>query len=146
MLPCGPRASLPRAPARPRLGLHRGGRGHHLPRPAEAAAFQDGDDFTFRVILEECISACARLVKTSCEVQVEGTTIYLEARGSYLKPGPAAPCVTLCAELKAECVVPDLAPGTYEIRAGANSMKLALPATGPIKLDSGCGYFEADGS
>jgi hypothetical protein len=115
------------------------GEGHICVDPAAAASFEEGDELTVHVVLESCISACARRVRTSCEVSVDGDTIHLDARGSYIKPSPLGACVALCADLTAECVVPDLPPGTYEIHAGDNMITLVLPATGPIRLASECG-------
>jgi hypothetical protein len=108
--------------------------------PGVVAEFAAGDAITFEVVFQECISACARDVETACDVRVEGDTIWLDASGSY-KESARRTCVALCAELSAECEVPDLAPGTYTVRSGDHELVVTLPSAEAPELASTCQFF-----
>lgn len=107
--------------------------------PSVVAEFEAGDDLTFEVILDSCIDACARGVESSCDVRVEGDVIHLDATGSY-REGGSRVCVAVCGVLSAQCVVPDLSPGTYTVRSGEFELSLTLPAAEPPALPDSCGY------
>lgn len=108
--------------------------------PGVVAEFAAGDAITFEVVFDDCISACARRVKTSCDVQVDGDDIFLDASGSFLPPGPGA-CVALCAVLSARCEVNDLSPGTYTVHHGDQQLVVTLPSSEAPDQPVECGFF-----
>lgn len=99
--------------------------------------FAPGDPLEVRVVLDDCISACAREVHADCSAEVRGETITLDVYGSWREPGSGA-CIDLCAALTATCVIENLPPGTYELRSGGHALKLSLPSEEAPALDPAC--------
>lgn len=103
----------------------------------ELVAFRAGDVLEIRIVFDDCISACAEEVSATCDVEVEGATITLDARGSWREPGAGA-CVALCATLTATCMVDGLSAGTYEVRSRDRAVTITLPSAAPPDFDPAC--------
>lgn len=73
-------------------------------------------------------SSCDELVEASCTAMLEGTTITVEASATVrTKTGRNVACTADCNSATASCDTPPLAPGTYTLVYGDDSVELTVP-------------------
>lgn len=113
-------------------------------------SFEDEGELCFRstpagqvevkVRFPTCLSSsCSREPETSCSISVEGRQLTVSSRGSVECEGGT--CTDDCGELAARCVSEPLADGAYQLRHGAASAEVTLPAEGELSdgaVDWGC--------
>ncbi len=79
----------------------------------------------FRLCLS---SSCDELVEASCTTTLEGNTLTVEASATVRsKSGPNVSCTLDCGSVTTSCETPPLAPGTYTLVYGEESVELGVP-------------------
>ena len=83
-----------------------------------------------QVIAPDCPGdpSCSREVEATCNAEVVGSEIVVTSEHRWEKKtkGPGE-CVSICAELYADCDPLDVAPGTYVLRHGEHTEMVTLP-------------------
>ena len=88
-----------------------------------------------KVRFDTCLSSsCSREIETSCSISVAGGQIDVSSRGSVEHKGGT--CTDDCGELAARCLSEPLAAGVYQLRHGAASGEVTLPAEGELSAGS----------
>ncbi len=90
------------------------------------AAHEANADLSLTVIIDECISACAKDTEATCDARLQGDEIIVHSEGQWSDSKGA--CIAVCGSLEAECVVEDLPPGEYTVRHGDEAWSLVLPS------------------
>lgn len=83
-----------------------------------------------QTVLTDCIPGCFRTKNASCTVDVMGSVLTLTARGTT-DIDLDGPCPELCIPLVAQCLVPDVRAGSYELVYGERSTTVAVPVSDP---------------
>jgi hypothetical protein len=93
------------------------------------------DQLEVKVRFDTCLSSsCSREIETSCSISVAGGQISVSSRGSVERKGGT--CTDDCGELAARCLSEPLAAGVYQLRHGAASSEVTLPAEGALSAGS----------
>jgi hypothetical protein len=71
---------------------------------------------------------------------VDGDICVDPAVAAAFSPGEDLTCVAVCGQLVAQCVLPELAAGTYELHSGGHVLTLTLPAAEPPVQADACGF------
>jgi hypothetical protein len=90
--------------------------------------FEEDTAVEIQVTLEECASACIEDVEASCEVDLDGDTLTVTARGSYVAPSGGGNCVDACEVVRATCTTDPLAAGTYTVEYVGESVSFDVPS------------------
>jgi hypothetical protein len=113
--------------------------------PWHTISFHDDGDLCFEqqgptvlvaVTARECLSSsCSRAVGGECSATIDGTTITISSDISWeQKDGPLAACTEDCGDATVDCVVGDLADGTYDVVHGDDETTLVVPVEGVCPL------------
>jgi hypothetical protein len=89
-----------------------------------------GEAASAAVVLEGCASGCAQEVEASCVASVSGSTVVVQARGSYRLPPGSPTCPAGCVEVRAACEGPILGAGTFTLVYG-EAVPFLVPSVGP---------------
>ncbi len=79
---------------------------------------EPGDTVIVTAIFDECISACARNVETSCEVETAAGGVRVSTSASFEHPPPDTTCTMQCVVLHADCGEVTLDDGELLIHHG----------------------------
>ncbi len=73
-------------------------------------------------------SSCEEVVEASCTTTLEGNTLTVEASATVRsKTGRNVACTLDCVSVTAGCETPPLAPGSYTLVYGEESVELIVP-------------------
>src|SRR5687767_10300937 len=89
-----------------------------MPEDLPITTYKKDTAFTMTVVLDSCKDICATYETPTCEVEVDGTTIYLQVEVTYERDGTA--CAEVCTgQVLAHCDVGALAAGMYTVESGS---------------------------
>ena len=90
------------------------------------------------VVLDECASYCDR-VEASCEASVVNGALELHAQGTARTPAsPGEDCPTACQPVAAQCELPSVTPGSYELHYKGEVIPVQLPPERPTGSPESC--------
>lgn len=87
-----------------------------------------GEPFEITVLFADCLSGCAEVRDTSCEIEVDGDEIALTSEGSYVdRTSEEGGCPDVCVVASATCDVPGLDEGSYTLEHGDMTYAFDVP-------------------
>jgi hypothetical protein len=95
--------------------------------PTGAVAFAADRPAQITVMAPTCLSSsCSHDIQAACMATLAGNVIQVSSTASYVEQGNV--CTTDCGALVARCATPPLPAGTYQVRLGAQTLILTVPA------------------
>jgi len=95
--------------------------------PQQALSFRADSPVQVRVQAPTCLSgSCSHNLMATCTAALKGNVIEVTSAASYVEEGNT--CTLDCKALVASCTTPPLPAGTYQVRHGADTITVTVPA------------------
>jgi hypothetical protein len=89
-----------------------------MPEDLPITTYKKDTAFTMTVVLDSCKDVCATYEPPSCNVEIDGSTIFLDVEVAYERGDEA--CSEVCTgQVLAHCDVSALAAGMYTVESGS---------------------------